>query len=394
MRKYWIWLANTPALTKREKAACLEKYQNPEKIYHVKKASLAENALSDAVKILEDCRRLGVHIVTLADTDYPYRLRHISDPPLVLYYRGTLPDFKNDPAVGVAGTRKASSYGLETARDLGCQLAKCGAVVVTGLASGIDAMAASGALEARGTVVGVLGCGVDVVYPKTNRELFRETEQSGCLISEYAPGTPPLHYHFPKRNRIISGLSDAVLVVEAPQISGALITARRAMEQGRGVFVVPGNIDQQGFVGSNQLLKEGASLAASGWDVLCEYQSQYPDKLHRAREVPDVFSKEKQAENGPRGRKIPMELFSCGEVFEKKPIDKNPSTAYSDVNAIAQTLSGSEKAIVLALASGPMLTEDLRAVQGVDAGRLTSSLTMLEIRGIVKRLPGKRISLK
>lgn len=392
MLEYWIWLAHTSAVPAQEKPGLLEQFPRPEDIYYAKGES--QDALSAARRILKDCRRLHIQVVTFADAAYPSRLKHIPDPPMVLYYKGRLPDFENNPAIGIVGTRKASSYGLQTARRLGYQIGKCGAVVVTGMAYGIDAMAASGALTAQQCVVGVLGCGVDLVYPKSNKELFRKTEQCGCLISEFAPGTPPLRYNFPKRNRIISGLSNGVLLVEAPEGSGALITARRALEQGRDVFVVPGNIDQPGFVGSNQLLKQGASLAVSGWDVLREYQTLYPDKLHREEGIPASFTEEEQPAKVAQRAVIPTELSPLKEKLEKKPIDKNPATAYSDVNALAQSLNGTEKAIVLALAQGPVLFEDLVAAIGLPTGKLLPSLTMLEIRGIVKRLPGKRICLK
>ena len=392
MLEYWIWLAHTSAVPAQEKPGLLEQFPRPEDIYYAKGES--QDALSAARRILKDCRRLHIQVVTFADAAYPSRLKHIPDPPMVLYYKGSLPDFENNPAIGIVGTRKASSYGLQTARRLGYQIGKCGAVVVTGMAYGIDAMAASGALTAQQCVVGVLGCGVDLVYPKSNKELFRKTEQCGCLISEFAPGTPPLRYNFPKRNRIISGLSNGVLLVEAPEGSGALITARRALEQGRDVFVVPGNIDQPGFVGSNQLLKQGASLAVSGWDVLREYQPLYPDKLHREEGIPASFTEEEQPAKVAQRAVIPTELSPLKEKLEKKPIDKNPATAYSDVNALAQSLNGTEKAIVLALAQGPVLFEDLVAAIGLPTGKLLPSLTMLEIRGIVKRLPGKRICLK
>ena len=392
MLEYWIWLAHTSAVPAQEKPGLLEQFPRPEDIYYAKGES--QDALSAARRILKDCRRLHIQVVTFADAAYPSRLKHIPDPPMVLYYKGSLPDFENNPAIAIVGTRKASSYGLQTARRLGYQIGKCGAVVVTGMAYGIDAMAASGALTAQQCVVGVLGCGVDVVYPKSNKELFRKTEQCGCLISEFAPGTPPLRYNFPKRNRIISGLSNGVLLVEAPEGSGALITARRALEQGRDVFVVPGNIDQPGFVGSNRLLKQGASLAVSGWDVLREYQTLYPDKLHREEGIPASFTEEEQPAKVAQRAVIPTELSPLKEKLEKKPIDKNPATAYSDVNALAQSLNGTEKAIVLALAQGPVLFEDLVAAIGLPTGKLLPSLTMLEIRGIVKRLPGKRICLK
>jgi DNA processing protein len=157
---------------------------------------------------------------------------------------------------------------MQTAKRMGYQIAKCGGIVVSGLAYGIDGMAMSGALTAGQKVIGVLGCGADIVYPKENRWLYRDVERYGCIMSEFVPGTPPHPWNFPKRNRVLSGMSCGVLVVEAPEKSGSLITANLAAEQGRDVFVVPGNIDMPGFVGSNRLLQEGAILAASSMAVI------------------------------------------------------------------------------------------------------------------------------
>ena len=323
----------------------------------------------------------------------------------MLYYKGQLPDFDGSPVIGVVGTRKASAYGLQTAKRMGYQIGRCGGIVVSGLAFGIDSMAMSGALTAGTPVVGVLGCGADVVYPPSNRGLFQDTAQYGCIISEFAPGTPPFGWNFPRRNRIISGLSCGVLVVEAPEGSGALITADRALEQGRDVFVVPGNIDIPTFVGSNGLIREGATPVSSGWDILCEYEALYPDKIRKDTapahqtaypdEVKKVASEaEKATRKVAQTPRIPEKKENVKKDFAKKGIDKEPVAPYIDLNDILPKLSAEEAAVVNALRQGERLVDDVIAETGLTTGKLLSSLTMLELKGILMRLPGKRIRLK
>ena len=322
-----------------------------------------------------------------------------------MYYKGQLPDFDALPVIGVVGTRKASAYGMQTAKRMGYQIAKCGGIVVSGMAYGIDGMAMSGALTAGQMTVGVLGCGADIVYPPSNRSLFRDVEQYGCILSEFAPGTQPANWTFPKRNRIISGLSNGVLVVEAPEGSGALITAGHALEQGRDVFVVPGNIDQAGFVGSHRLLREGATLVSSGWDILSEYEALYPDQICREERpshqtiYPDELEGapsdlEKDAAKVAQKRLLPGKKKPLKKILEKKSIDNQPVEAYSDVNTAAPKLSAEEQQIVKALQSGERLVDDVIAETGLNAGKILAFMTMLELKGMVKRLPGKRISLK
>ena len=239
---HWIWLATRQGLNDRMKVAVLQHFQDPEDAYYAEgeafrridgltienMEALQDKNLKQAGKILDQCADKDIHILTFQDAAYPRRLKNISDPPLVLYYKGRLPDFDDSPLVAVVGTRKASGYGLTAAKRMGYQIAKCGGTVVSGMAFGIDGVATDGALTAGGTVVGVLGCGADVVYPLSNRALFADVERRGCLLTEFPPETPPQKWNFPKRNRIISGLSNGVLVVEAPERSGALITARQA----------------------------------------------------------------------------------------------------------------------------------------------------------------------
>jgi len=419
MLAHWIWLAHRSGVNDRMKLALLRHFPDPEDIYfadseayaHVEgmtaeiRQALTDKDLGSAEKILAECRNKKLRILTIRDAAYPVKLKNIPDPPLVLYYKGQLPDFDSNPVIAVVGTRKASAYGLTTAKRMGYQIGKCGGIVVSGMAYGIDGMAMSGALTAGQTTVGILGCGADIVYPVSNRALFRDVENYGCIISEFPPGMPPGKWTFPKRNRIISGLSNGVLVVEAPEKSGALITARLAADQGRDVFVIPGNSDQTGFVGSNRLLRDGAIAVSSGWDVISEYEALYPEKIHReerpshqtayADEVYKVAQEEeKSLLKVAQKPSISGKKSHQNQEQEKKSIDKLDSTAYSDVNAIYDKLLPDEQAIVAALQKGERLVDDVIAQTGLTTGKLLSSLTMLELKGIIRRLPGKRIILK
>ena len=418
MLVHWIWFAHRPGLTDRMKLTLLQHFQDPEEIYfadsdaysHIEGlTSEAAEALQDKILVpaeetLEICRREKIHLLTIRDAGYPVRLKNIADPPVLLYYKGTLPDFDGSPVIGVVGTRKASAYGLTTAKRMGYQIGRCGGLVVSGMAYGIDGMAMSGALTAGAAVVGVLGCGADIVYPPSNRALFRDTEQYGCILSEFAPGTAPIHYHFPKRNRIIAGLSCGVLVVEAPEKSGALITARQALDQGRDVFVVPGNIDVPSFAGSNQLLRDGGIPVFSGWDAVSEYASLYPDKIRKdtapatQTAYPDEVFRAAQSEKTTAkvAQKLhtPKKKESAGEKSHKKVIDKEASAPYIDVNDTLPNLSADESAIVAALKNGERQVDDIIAETGMSTGKLLAQLTMLELKGVICRLPGKRISIK
>ena len=416
MLVHWIWLAHRPGLGPRTRVELLRHFRDPEAVYFADeealgnlelsteaRAALLDKNLDASEKILEQCRKKRLSILTLQDAAYPSRLKNIPDPPPVLYCKGQLPDFDGSPVIGVVGTRKASAYGLTVAKRMGYQIGKCGGLVVSGMAYGIDGLAMSGALTAGAKTVGVLGCGADIVYPQSNRSLFRDVERYGCILSEFAPGQPAAKWTFPMRNRIISGLSCGVLVVEAPEKSGALITARLALEQGRDVFAVPGNIDMPTCAGSNELLRDGAIMVSSGWDVLSEYESLFPDKIHREdapsrqRAYPQELARQEGETTPPRVAqtpRIPEETSHLKKNLEKKSIDKEPVQAYSDVNVNLSRLSGDEKTIVSCLQNGQRLVDDVIAETGMTTGKLLAVLTMLELKGVIKRLPGKQICLK
>ena len=421
MLLHWIWLAHRPGLSDRGRAALLQRFQDPEDIFYADRKTLAEveglsgtglealgdKSLDEAQSILKICRDKKLGILTFQDAAYPRRLRNISDPPAVLYYKGQIPDLESCPAIAVVGTRKASAYGLTTAKRMGYQIARCGGIVVSGMAYGIDGMATAGALTAGSPAVGVLGCGVDVVYPMSNRSLFRDMEEYGWLVSEFPPGYPPSRWTFPKRNRIISGMCNGVLVIEAPEKSGSLITARQAAEQGRDVFVVPGNIDLPSFQGSNQLLRDGAIMVSSGWDVVSEYEGLYPNSLRKElgqcrqtacpEEVQFAADSEKQYEKVAQDIQKPKQIRNLKkklDKIDKKDIDNAASRPYSVVDTVSIPLSDEERSVIQILEQGERLVDDVIAQTGLPAGKLLSLLTMLELKGIVRRLPGKRIALQ
>ena len=400
---HWLWYALRSGLNEREKLALLERFQSPEDIFNATAAdyfragltkaaaeALQDKDLSPARKIIAECEAKGIGMVTFGDAQYPSRLKYIADPPMVLYYKGKLPEFERTAVVGVVGTRKASLYGLQVAKRMGFQLGSCGGLVVSGMAEGIDEYATRGTLLAGGKVLGILGSGVDLVYPAKNKALFSEMEQFGCLISEYPPGTPPYKWNFPRRNRIISGMSNGVLIVEAPERSGALITARAALEQGRDVFVVPGNIDVASCMGSNALLREGATAVSHGWDILSEYTSLYGDVL-TLRNIPEPSMGQEKVP--PKVAQRPI-LPAKKPEKKKKPIDNGVNVAYSDKNDRLSGLSDSEQKLVRQLLEGERLVDEVIAASGLPAGQAKAMLTMLEIRGVVTSLPGGRLTLK
>ena len=378
MLLYWLWFAQAEGLTTRQKRSILECYSDPEEIYNVG-VTLPEGELdkdlSRAEKILEQCRKKNIKLLPFTDPQYPEKLHSISDPPMLLYYRGKLPDFTRQPAIGVVGTRKASQYGLRQAMDMSQQIAK-GAIVVSGGAFGVDSAALNGVVKGGGVPVAVLGCGVDVIYPRTNRQLFSQIVAEGCLISEYPPGTEPKPWQFPERNRIISGMSDGVLVIEAPAKSGALITARDAMEQGRDLFVVPANVDSSSAVGSNQLLREGATAVLEGFDVLREYEGRYPH-------IGELFSREAAAD--------PAENLSD----DKKVIDNLHTNSYSVLdNSILEGLSEQERTVVLCIGREPKYTDVVIREVDLPPTVTLGIITKLALRGVLDLQPGKLVSRK
>lgn len=385
MLVYWLWFAMLVGLSPRQKLALLERFSDPEEIYNTDTLPgdmELDRDLTQAQTLLRVCRRKNIGIVPFADRAYPSRLRSISDPPLVLYYKGMLPDFEKLPVIGVVGTRKATPYGQNTAKRISAQIAACGGLVISGGALGIDTWALQGALEEGAPTVAVLGCGVDVAYPRENRPLFTKIAETGCLLSEYPPGTGPKPWHFPARNRIISGMGNGVLVVEAPAKSGALITARDAMEQGRDVYAVPGNVDVDTCTGSNMLLQEGAYAAFSGWDTLKAYEAQYPGIVKRN-------SRQKEMLDISAGISVRQQVIS-----DKKDVDIAVCKPYSVIENTSTGLTEQEVQLLSCMDRRPVPVDAVIAKVQLPTATVLSMLTKLALRGLVVNHPGKLVSRK
>jgi len=291
---------------------------------------------------LDRLEKLGLGLLTLNDESYPHNLKMIYDPPPILYIKGEIQE-RDGLSLAIVGSRSASAYGKDTTQRLARSLTERGFTIVSGLARGIDTAAHKGALKAGGRTLAVLGSGVDVIYPWENKRLAEEISERGAVISEFPLGTQPEAPHFPSRNRIISGLSLGAIIIEASFRSGSLITARLALEQGREVFAVPGNVDSPWSKGTNRLIKEGAKLVTDTEDIIEEVLPQY--------EAPGKLKSESPPE--------PEDL----------------------------TLEG--KTILALLEASPVPIDSLIQETGFPSGQVSSLLLDLELKGLVKQLPGK-----
>ncbi|NLO46803.1 MAG: DNA-protecting protein DprA [Clostridiales bacterium] len=398
---YWLWLTLLERIGTGSALRYLDYFDGIENLYSAEKEDylhvpgikseeirvLCDKDLSKAEKTLDQCASSGINILCLSDNAYPERLLNIHHCPPVLYYKGQLPNIDEELIIGIVGTRKASDYGIKTARRLGAEIALFGGIVATGLAEGIDSAAADGALDSDGFVIGVLGTGVDVTYPAWNTKLHNKVCERGLVISEYPPSTRAARGSFPARNRIISGLSLGVTVVEAPEKSGALITAARALEQGRDVFAVPGNIDLIGYKGSNALIRDGAALVTSGFDVLSQYAWRFPEKL-------DINAQLKRSEttNGQSNQVSLTGTFDGSE--RKKEVDKKRSMAYIDLKEQSDMLTEDEMKIITIMQNKLLHINEIISLSGLETGKALSALTLLEIKGYIRAVEGKMFELR
>lgn len=408
MMLYWLWLAQLPGIQLSQKHILLQHFNDPEELYCAPEAryaaipgipkatvaALGNKDLTPAQQIIRNCELACIKAVGLYDSDYPSRLKTIREAPLVLYIRGTLPSAEERPFIAMVGTRKATSYGTTVSHRIGREIAACGGIVVSGGAMGNDAMALQGALDAGGSAIAVLACGLDDPAPKCNASLFSAIEKSGCLISEYPPGTPAHHWHFPARNRIISGLSNGVLVIEAPKRSGSLITANYAFQQGREVFAVPGNIDVPTCAGSNALLQDRATAVSTGWDVMKEYAPLFPGKVHKAEPKPLPEYKENPPQILAEKVKTPTPARPKGAKKEKLPIDKEEKPSYSVIDKPLPKLTDQEQAVYCCLRPTPRPVDEVILESGIPAPKALSLLTMLSVKGLIENHPGGQVSLK
>lgn len=361
----WLALALTPGVGARMAGKLLRTFGSPSAIFSASLTSLEAQQLPAAVaqaihsrqpmsaasKELAQAEAAKCHLVTWDEPCYPQLLKEIYDPPPLLYVKGNA-ELLNRHAIAMVGTRRPTPYGNQMAERLARDLAARGLVIVSGLARGIDACAHKGAISsATGGTVGVLGCGIDVIYPKENRKIFAEIEERGAIITEFPLGTFPAPQNFPIRNRIIAGMARGVVVVEGAQYSGSLITARLAMESGREVFAVPGNVTQPVSFGPNQLIKQGAKLVTSWEDVI--------------EELPTPI----------RAQLVPVETTDSAQR----------------ASLAEQNLEPAEKALYAMLeVDSARHVDDLVEHSGMSSSEVLSALFELEMKGLVQQLPGKQ----
>ncbi len=387
--------------------------------------ALADKSLDETRDIYGWCMTQNVGLLAYDSPLYPERLRSIPHPPVLLYYKGKLPDFDKNVCIATVGTRKISEYGQREGYIISRDLAMAGAIVVSGMARGVDSICHRGALDAGGHTVAVLGCGINRVYPPENGPLMDEISLSGTLLTEFKPDTPPIGSNFPIRNRIISGLCQGALVVEADEKSGALITARTASQQGRDLFALPGKVDEQNSLGPNSLIKDGAKMVTCARDILVEYQFYYPDVIrienlpvflprfvsgiHQREQVmkatkvlitkaaTDAWSKEekekteKKSSPEKKAKSKKKALPSEDEaIIEDLPFAVEESVTESAPEEIeVPKFIGKIQADILKLMplDHPVSADDL-AKQGQEVSTVLSAMTMLEVGGLVRCLPG------
>lgn len=334
-------------------------------------AKLMKTKLADAENILRRCEELKIKAYDISMDEYPQRLREISDAPAVIYVSGELPDFESFDSVSIVGTRRATVYGIRTALSLGANLSKIGFVVVSGGALGIDCAAHRGVLQEKGKAVCVLGCGIDYDYLLENKELRNAISITGALVSEYPPGSPAVSHNFPQRNRIISALSNGVIVVEAPKKSGSMITVDFALKQGKDVFAVMGNVDSPYSAGSNQLIKEGA-VPITCWQDVCEFYRGVTDS------EPEIITEEVV-------KAIPSKNKDITAHSENKPVPVHKNT---------DALSEEERKVYLSISSEPVHIDVIAEKSGLPPYVVIRAVSSLEIKDLIVNTSGRLYAIK
>lgn len=426
---FWIWLSEQLGPQSRDFRHLVMIYGNAYDLFHMDdeeierledvtvrtKRVLMQKDLGRASQILRQCEQKGIGILPFDHPSYPMTLREIERPPIVLYYRGKLPNFNERLCIGMVGTRNMSRYGLYTAYKLSHELTGAGVLVVSGMATGIDGVAAASAMIAGGSTVAVLGCGVDVLYPKHHEKLWEAIAENGVLLSEYPPKTRPNQYQFPARNRIISGISRGTVVVEAGLRSGSLITARTALTQGRQVYAVPANVGSAMALGTNGLLRDGALMVLETEDVLRNYRALYRDvinddglaeaKKHSRADLHALerygvievvpTTEETQTEKAPsedaqyRG----VQTRAKKLVQQRDAIDTAPSCEVKNEEkpasrTIPEDLDPVQLAVLQAMPDDRPVTVDSLVGLEYPYGEILAAVTVLEIRGLIRKLPG------
>ncbi len=411
---YWIWLSLACTPGAQTFAKLLTKFNDAYSVYDATDkqiracvgyrisdcTALINKDLTRAEKIYEFCKTKGVGIVTYNDEDYPESLREIQTPPVLLYYRGKIPDMKKFRCA-IVGTRRLSDYGRKNTFRLGYDMGCAGAIIVSGMAIGIDSVAMAGAIAAGAPVIAVLGSGIDVCYPEVHRRLAREIVKNGCVFTEYPPGTKPDKYNFPRRNRLISGLSTVTVVMEGSENSGAMITSRYAREQGRPLYALPGNVGADGSDGTNLLLKNGAHPCTCAEDIVYAYQDCFPPVLNpfnlKVKMDVDMFEVLRELEVSavtptdnifkparPQPKK-PSEKAAEPKAVESKPVEPKP-----DPSALPQFDRDQLKIYKRIPENGDCSIESL-VDENYSFKKVMGILLKLEMGRFILMLPGDRV---
>lgn len=361
--KEWIWFANLKGIATRKKAELLRLFNSPAEIYKADAIELAKTGVLNRDNItavlskeyrdtvdrtIEEIDKKNINVISLNSSTYPELLKNICDPPICLYVKGKL--YADELSIAVVGSRRASGYGITVAKKISGELAQSNICVISGMARGIDTAAHVGALSVKGRTIAVLGCGIDLVYPPENKKLMEQIIEYGAVISEYPPGVEPAPHHFPVRNRIVSGMSVGVLVVEAGEKSGSLITAQLALEQGRDVYALPGNVISINSKGTNKLIQDGAKLVTSVQDIL--------DELHWYKN------------------------------FNTKNVH------FENNSKINSSLNNDEKDVFELLSFESLYIDEIQKKLSINMPLLHSILLSLEMKGLIKRDPGGKYRIE
>ncbi len=391
---YWIWIQFALGYGSRKAIRILEKFETAEDFYKAGFASwkncelftlreclkLKSTSLKQAEQVMADCERYHYAILTPEDDEYPKGLLRIENPPAVLYLRGKYFDIDKEVSLSVVGTREATADGVRCASVLSYRLAQAGAVIVSGTAIGIDSASHRGAMEGQGKTVAVLGHGLHYPYLRKTIPLQEEIAKDGYIITEYRPDEPASKSTFPLRNRILAGLTLGTVVVEAPNRSGALSTANLALEQGKEIFALPGSVMQSNYAGNIKLLQDGARTVYTPLDVLSEYVSEYPHKL-------DL-----------KNAGIPLGEDNVEFDYKEPPISAPIKDEPKNINEpekqqpkiSADELTDTQRRVYEAFPEKPVCLDDLVVLSGLMVVEVTASMTVLEVNGFVRAVPGGR----
>jgi DNA processing protein len=391
---YWIWFQLMFGVGSRRAHAMMEYFSSPEDIIRgieqktqvvtmLREEELLawERTLEKAREVQRRTLRKGCHIITPDHPSYPPLLHSIFSKPAALYVKGELDCLRDTLVIAMVGTRTYTEYGRDVARQLAGELARCGAVVVSGLAKGIDTFCHQAALQAGGKSIGILGCGIDVDYPKGSAPTKRGLAENGAVVSEYPLGTEPTQWNFPMRNRLVSGMSHGVVVVEADLKSGSMITAAHAADQNRELFAVPGSIFKMGAEGCHHLIRDGAKLTQSAQDIFEEFDCQSFPRLRPSTNKTGQkgTAKEDMGRRLAQSTQMPDPSAAPSPGAGRRPLPEGCSREAEQVYALIQET--------------PASFESIAAGCSLEISQIQSALTELEIYGLIRGYPGRRFSL-